>query len=350
MKLNYKIGLIALCAASAALSACGKKDAAPSTVTGRKSSTDQMVVKFSSVTTQETPKGKAMELFKKLVEERSQGKIKVETFHNSTLYKDKEEAEALQAGSVHFVGLSLAKFGPLGIKEFELFDLPYLFNNFNDVHKVTQGTVGQEMMALVETKGLKGMAFWDNGMKIMSANKPLKSPEDYKGLKMRIQSSKVIDAQMRSIGALPQVMPFSEAYQALSTGVVDGTENPPSNLYTQKMYEVQKHASMTNHGVLGYLVVTNKKFWDGLTPEQKTLFEGAMKEATELANKVAAEDNAADLEKVKASGKTTVYTPTPEERLALKKVMVTTHKEIGEKTGGGWLEKIYAAVGFDANK
>lgn len=311
---------------------------------------DKLVIKFNSVTTQDTPKGKAMELFKKLAEERSQGKIKVETYHNSTLYKDKEETEALQNGAIQLTAVSLAKFGPMGLNQFELFDLPYLFNNFDDVHKVTQGPVGQEMMKLVEPKGIKAIGFWDNGMKIMSANKPLKTPTDYAGLKMRIQSSKVLDAQMRAVGALPQVMPFSETYQALSTGVVDGTENPPSNMWTQKMHEVQKHASLTNHGILGYMVVANKKFWDGMTPEQKTVVEGALKEATDYANKIAADDNAADLAKIKAAGKTTIYTPSDEERIALKKAMLPVHKATDERIGGGWLQKIYTAVAFDPNK
>lgn len=340
MKL-VKFGLVAMCSAAIALgglSGCGKKGS------------DNVVIKFNSVTTQETPKGKAMELFKKLVEERSQGKMKVETYHNSTLYKDKEETEALQSGALQMASPSLAKFGPMGLNAFELFDLPYLFNDFADVHKVTQGPVGAEMMKLVEPKGIVGVAFWDNGMKLMSANKPLHKVEDYKGLKMRIQSSKVLDAQMRSIGTLPQVMPFSEVYQALSTGVVDGTENPPSNLFTQKMHEVQKHASVTNHGILGYMVVVNKKFYDGLKPEQKAIFDGAMKEATDYANKIAQEENDQALEKVKASGKTTVYVPTADERLALKKAMVTIHAEQDARIGGGWLKKIYDAVGFDANK
>lgn len=337
--MNTKFLKMALLAtAIAGLTACG----------GAKS--DKLVIKFNSVTTQDTPKGKAMELFKKLAEERSQGKIKVETYHNSTLYKDKEETEALQNGAIQLTAVSLAKFGPMGLNQFELFDLPYLFNNFDDVHKVTQGPVGQEMMKLVEPKGIKAIGFWDNGMKIMSANKPLKTPTDYAGLKMRIQSSKVLDAQMRAVGALPQVMPFSETYQALSTGVVDGTENPPSNMWTQKMHEVQKHASLTNHGILGYMVVANKKFWDGMTPEQKTVVEGALKEATDYANKIAAEDNAADLAKIKAAGKTTIYTPSEEERVALKKAMLTVHKATDERIGGGWLQKIYTAVAFDPNK
>ncbi len=334
---KMSLGVAAVCAVSALMVGCGKKN-------------ENMVIKFNSVTTADTPKGKGIELFKKLVEERSQGKIKVEAYHNSTLYKDKEETEALQNGAIQFAAPSLAKFGPLGINAFELFDLPYLFKDFNDVHKVTQGPVGEEMMKLTEAKGIKALTFWDNGMKLMSANKPLKTPEDYKGLKMRIQSSKVLDAQMRAIGSLPQVMPFSETYQALSTGVVDGTENPPSNMWTQKMHEVQKHATLTNHGVLGYMVVANKKFYDGLTPEQKTIIDGALKESTALANKIAQEENDTSLAKIKESGKTTIYTPTDAERLALKKVMVTSHAEADARIGGGWMKKIYDAVAFDPAK
>ena len=340
MNVWKKVALVGVCASALVLAACNKKEAKK----------DNLVIKFTSVTTQDSPKGQGIELFKKLVEERSQGKIKVETYHNSTLFKDKEEAEALQSGTVQLAGLSLAKFGPLGIKEFELFDTPYLFNDFNDVHKVTQGPVGAEMMKLVETKGLKGVAFWDNGMKLMSANKPIHTVEDYKGLKMRIQSSKVIDLQMKSIGALPQVMAFSETYQALSTGVVDGTENPPSNMLSQKMHEVQKHASLTNHGILGYLVVANKKFWDGMSDEQRTIVQAALKESTDFTNKIAQEENDKALAQIKASGKTDVYTPTADERLALKKAMVTSHKDIDAMVGGGWMQKMYQAVGFDANK
>ena len=207
-----------------------------------------IVIKFSHVVAADTPKGKASEFFAKKAAELTKGKVKVEVFANSTLYKDKEEMEALQLGAVQMLAPSLAKFGPLGVKEFELFDLPYLFDDYKDLHLVTEGPVGKALFQKLETKGLVGLAYWDNGFKVMSANKPLKNPEDYKGLKMRIQSSNVLDAQMRSVGSIPQKMAFSEVYQALQTGVVDGTENPPSNLYTQKMHEVQKHVSVTNHG------------------------------------------------------------------------------------------------------
>ena len=215
--------------------------------------------------------------------------------------------EALQIGAVQMLAPSLAKFGPLGVKEFEVFDLPFIFDDYAELHKVTQGPIGQQLLAKLEPKGIKGLAYWDNGFKSFSANKPIKTPADFKGQKMRIQSSKVLEAQMRAVGAIPQVMAFSEVYQALQTGVVDGTENPPSNLYTQKMYEVQKYLTLTNHGYLGYAVIVNKKFWDGLPADIRGQLDQAMKEATDYANKIAKEENDQALEAVKKCGKTQVY-------------------------------------------
>jgi len=197
-----------------------------------------IVIKFSHVVAVDTPKGKAAEYFKKLAEERTKGRVKVEVYPNSSLFKDGEEMEALQLGSVQMLAPSLAKFGPLGVREFEVFDLPYIFDNYDELHKVTSGPVGTGLFKKLESKGIVGLAYWDNGFKVMSANKPIRVPADYKGLKMRIQSSKVLGDEMKALGAIPQVMAFSEVYQSLQTGVVDGTENPPSNFYTQKMQEV----------------------------------------------------------------------------------------------------------------
>ncbi|HMV01453.1 MAG TPA: TRAP transporter substrate-binding protein, partial [Rhodocyclaceae bacterium] len=275
-----------------------------------------IVIKFSHVVAQDTPKGLAANFFAKKADELTKGKVKVEVYANSTLYKDKEELEALQLGAVQMLAPSLAKFGPLGVKEFEVFDLPYIFDDYSELHKVTQGAVGQQLLAKLEPKGIKGLAYWDNGFKSFSANTPIKTPADLKGKKMRIQSSKVLEEEMRTLGALPQVMAFSEVYQALQTGVVDGTENPISNLYTQKMHEVQKFLTLTDHGYLGYAVIVNKKFWDGLPADVRGQLETAMKEATVYANKIAKEQNDHDLESVKKSGKTTVYAPTKEERMA----------------------------------
>lgn len=307
----------------------------------------QTIIKFSHVVAADTPKGKASEFFAKKAAELTKGKVKVEVYANSALYKDKEEMEALQMGSVQMLAPSLAKFGPLGVKEFEAFDLPFIFDDRAELHKITQGPVGASLMAKLQSRGITGLAFWDNGFKSFSANTPLHAVADFKGKKYRIQSSKVLEEQIRAVGGIPQVIAFGETYQALQTGVVDGTENPISNFYTQKMHEVQKHLSLTNHGYLGYAVIVNKKFWDGLPADVRAPLEQAMKEATEYANKIAQEENDKALEGVKASGKTTVYTPTKEERLALKKAMAPVHVKMADRIGKEMLQEIYKATGFD---
>ena len=292
-----------------------------------------IVIKFSHVVAKDTPKGKAAEKFKELAEAATKGRVKIEVYANSTLYKDKEELEALQLGAVQILAPSMAKFGPLGVKEFELFDFPYLFTDQQSLKRVTNGPVGREMLKRLESKGLIGLSFWDNGFKIMSSNRSMHSPTDLKGLKLRIQASKVLDEQMRVLGANPQVMAFSEVYQALQTGVVDGLENVPSNLYTQKMHEVQKHMTVTNHGYIGYAVVVNKKFWEKLPADVRSQLDGAMKEATEYANKIAQQENEAALDAIRKSGKVTVYMPTDAEKAEWRKVMLPVHKTMEERIG-----------------
>jgi C4-dicarboxylate-binding protein DctP len=310
---------------------------------------DPIVIKFSHVVAPDTPKGKAALKFKELAEAKTAGQVKVEVYPNSTLYKDKEEMEALQLGAVHILAPSLAKFGPLGVKEFEVFDLPYIFPDKKVLQKVTTGPVGAKLFQKLQTKGIYGLGFWDNGFKIMSANKPLKTPDDFKGLKMRIQSSKVLDAQMRALKALPQVMAFSEVYQALQTGVVDGTENPPSNMYTQKMHEVQKHATLSNHGYLGYAVITNTRFWEGLPADIRKTLEAAMAEATDFANEIAQKENDDALAAMKASGKTEFHVMTAEEKAAWRKALLPVHKEMESRIGADFIQEVYkeaAALGF----
>jgi C4-dicarboxylate-binding protein DctP len=305
-----------------------------------------IVIKFSHVVAPDTPKGNGAQRFKELAEQRSGGRVKVDVYPNSQLYKDKEEMEALQLGSVQMLAPSLAKFGPLGVKEFEVFDLPFIFKDQAAFRAVTEGPVGADLFKKLEPKGVKGLAYWDNGFHIMSANKPLHKVADFRGLKMRIQSSKVLDAEMRALGAVPQVMAFSELYQALQSGVVDGCEGVPSNFYTQKTYEVQKHTTISNHGHLAYAVIVNKKFWDGLPADIRTILEGALKEATAFANDMATKENIDDLEKMRASGKTTIYTPTAAELDEWKKALMPVHKEMASRVGQSTIDAVYKAAGF----
>src|SRR5256885_4871638 len=292
-----------------------------------------IVIKFSHVVAPDTPKGKGALKFKELAETYTNGKAVVEVYLNSQLYKDNEELQALQLGAVQLLAPSLAKFGPLGVRDFGVFDLPFTLPRKATVRKVTDGPLGAKLMGLLEPKGIKGLAYWDNGFKDMSANKPLYLPEDFRGLKMRIQSSKVLEAQMRALGAIPQVMAFSEVYQALSTGVVDGTENPPSNEYTQKMHEVQKYTMLSEHGYVGYAVITNKKFWDGLPADVRAGLTKAMGEATAFTNEIAQKENDEALDEIKKSGKSQIITLTAAEKAAWRKALEPVYTEMTSRVG-----------------
>lgn len=312
---------------------------------GAATAQDKIIIKFSHVVAPDTPKGKAAAKFEELAEAYTNGAVDVEVYPNSQLYKDKEEMEALQLGAVQMLAPSLAKFGPLGVSDFEVFDLPFMFPSYDALQTVTKGEVGAAMLAKLQDKGITGLAFWDNGFKIMSANSPLREPDDFLGLKMRIQSSKVLEAQMNALGAVPQVMAFSEVYQALQTGVVDGTENPPSNMYTQKMHEVQKHATLTNHGYLGYAVIVNKQFWDGLPEDVRAGLDKAMAESTDYANSIAKEENDAALAAMQAAGTTEFHTLTDEERAGLIEVLAPVHDEMAERIGAETIAAVKAVTG-----
>jgi len=235
---------------------------------------------------------------------------------------------------------SNSKFGPIGIKEFEVFDLPYILPNKPALRKVTDGPIGDRLLKLLDAKGMTGLAYWDNGFKQMSANKPLNVPDDYKGLKFRIQSSKVLEAQFRTLGAIPQVMAFSEVYQALQTGVVDGQENTPSNMYTQKMHEVQKFTTLTNHGYIGYVVVVNKKFWDDLPADIRGQLTKAMKEATAYSNGISETENAEALDDMKKSGKTQIIIPTAAQTAAMRKAMEPVYADVSARVGKKLIDEV----------
>jgi C4-dicarboxylate-binding protein DctP len=307
-----------------------------------------IVIKFSHVAAPDTPKGQAANEFKRLAEERSKGKVKVEVYPNSMLYKDAEELEALQLGAVQMLAPVPGKFGPVGLPEFEAFDLPYLFPDLNALHRVYNGPVGAMMLKKLEPKGIVGLAFWDNGFRVMSANRPIHTPADMKGLKMRINSSKVNAAIMKSVGAIPQTIAFSEVYQGLQTGVIDGTEGPLSNLYTQKQFEVQKQITLTYHTISNYVVIANKAFWDKLPPDIRTILEGAMKDATALNDQVAVKDEQAAIAAIKASGKSEIYTPTPAEKQAWIKALTPVQDEMASRVKKETIAAVRGAVAGSA--
>ena len=303
---------------------------------GAASAQSPIVIKFSHVVANDTPKGKGALKFKELAEKYTDGKVKIEVYPNSSLYKDKEEIEALQLGSVQMLAPSTAKFAPLGVKEFEALDLPWLFKDEATYAKAMKGPVGKWLFQKLESKGITGLAYWDNGFHMASANRPLMKPADFQGLKIRISGSKIADQYFRDVGSIPQIMAFSEVYQALQTGVVDGCENTASNYLTQKFYEVQKDITVSYHAHLQYAVIVNSKFWNGLPPDIRKQLDKAMDEATDYTNSIAVKENEDALAEIKKSGKTTLHYLTDDQRKAWQMAMrADLHMGQGPGRAGG---------------
>lgn len=302
---------------------------------------EPVVIKFSHVLAPATPKGKAADKFKELAESYTRGAVKVEVYPNGRLYQDRDEMTALRLGAVQMLAPSLSQLGPLGVREFEVFDLPYIFPNKATLYRVMDGDIGKNLLARLEAKDIKGLAYWDNGFKQMSANRPLRNVEDFKGLRMRIQSSKVLDAQMRTLGALPQVVVLSEVRDRLENGLVDGAENTLSNIYTQRLHEVQKHLTLSDHSYLGYAVVVNKTFWNGLKPEIRAQLEKAMKEATVYERRIAEEENDHALAQLKAAGTTEIYVLPNEGRRLWQQTLLPVHEQFADVLGRDTIQAIY---------
>ena len=309
-----------------------------------------MVIKFSHVVAEKTPKGQGALKFKELAEKKLPGKVDVQVFPSSQLFGDAKEMEAVLLGDVQLIAPSLSKFDRY-TKKIQIFDLPFLFDDIEAVDRFQSSAKGQELLTSMKNRGLVGLAYWHNGMKQLSTNRDkLTRPEDVKGLKFRIQASDVLEAQFRALGAKPQKMAFSEVYQALQTGVVDGTENPPSNLFTQKMHEVQKYVTLSDHGYLGYAVIVNKKFWDGLPADVRGQLETALEQATRYANQIAKVENDNAMAEVKKSGKSEIITMTPEQKTAWKKSLVKVHDQMASRIGKDLIQSIYKETGFDPAK
>lgn len=304
-----------------------------------------ITLRFSHVVAEETPKGLAAERFKALVEQRSSGRIGVQVYPNAELYGDHNEMQALQLGAVDMVAPSLSKFGRIGLPEFELFDLPFLFDNLETVRRITLGRLGQKLLAGLQRQGLIGLGFFDNGFKQMSANRPLIEPKDFVGLRMRVQASRVIAAQMHALGARPVTLDFSETHRALAAGVVDGTENPVSNFWTQKMHEVQSDLSLTDHGYLGYAVVTNQRFWQSLGSTDRELINQAMQESLAFANQIADTQNDRALLALRQAGTTRIHTLSEAQRNRLRQAVQPVQQALAKNIDPSWMKALHEVHG-----
>jgi len=282
-------------------------------IAGMAQAADPIVIKFSHVVAEHTPKGQGALFFKKLVEERLPGKVQVEVYPNSSLFGDGKEMEALLLGDVQLIAPSLAKFEQY-TKQVQIFDLPFLFDDLKAVDRFQQSPAGQKLLTSMEDKNITGLGYWHNGMKQLSANKALREPKDARGLKFRVQASAVLEEQFKAVRANPRKMSFAEVYQGLQTGVVNGAENPWSNIYSQKMYEVQPYITESNHGLLDYMLITNTKFWNSLPADVRTELDQIIVETTAEVNKLANELNETDKQRIIDAKTSEIIQLTPEQR------------------------------------
>lgn len=286
-----------------------------------------IVIQFSHVVKPDTAKGRAALRFKQLAETRTGGKVRVEVYADSGLYKDREELDALRLGAVQMLAPSLSKLAGLGGDDFLALDLPFLFKDRTAYRDVAEGPVGAALLKKLEKNGIKGLAFWDNGFKVFTANRPLQAVQDFKGLKIRVQASKVLVAQMQTLGAIDSVSPLIDVRAALTAGKLDGQENTPTNIYTQGLHEVQSHLTVSNHGYLAYVVIVNSTFWEKLPLEIRTVLEGALRDATAFENSIAEADNLRALERLQTSGKLTIHTLTAQEAAQWRAAMRPVYRE-----------------------
>ena len=303
---------------------------------------DPIVIKFSHVVAEHTPKGQGAVLFKQLAEERLGDKVKVEVYPNSSLFGDGKEMEALLLGDVQMIAPSLAKFEHY-TKQLQVFDLPFLFDDMAAVDRFQKSAEGQKLLTSMTDKGITGLAYWHNGLKQLSANKALLEPKDARGLKFRVQASAVLEEQFKAVRANPRKMSFAEVYQGLQTGVVNGAENPYSNIYSQKMHEVQKFITESNHGVLDYMLITNTKFWNGLPADVRSELDKIIVEVTAEVNKQADALNEGDKQRILEAGTTEILTLTPEQRNQWREAMKPVWSKFEGEIGADLIKAAQAA-------
>jgi C4-dicarboxylate-binding protein DctP len=291
-----------------------------------------IIIKFPHVTATATPKGQTAERFKQLVEARFPGRVTVEVYPSAQLMSDSDSIEALSFGEIQMIAVSLSLFDRL-THQFQIFDLPFLFPNLAAVERFQRGAEGQRLLTSIADKGILGLTFWHNGMKQLSGPRPLRVPEDARGLKFRIMESDILQAQVQALGGSPQKMDFGEVYQALQTGTVDAQENTWSNIYSSKFYEVQPYITESNHGYIGYLVAVNPDFWNGLPNDVREGVAAALTEATEWGNARAEEVNQEARQKIVESGRSEIITLSDEQlglwRAAMRPVWTQFEATIG---------------------
>ena len=299
-----------------------------------------IVIKFSHDVSATSPKGLAIQRLKEVSEKITHGRIRIDIYPSNTLFQDKDELEALQLGAIQMSAPALTKLSGLGLREFDVFELPYLFPDSNALHRITQGSIGRDLFKKLDTKSIVGLGYWDSGFKDILSTKPLHQPADLHGLKMQGPPSKVIETQIITLGAIPRLIPAADVMQSLRHGAIDAAENVPSVFYDNKPDSSHNYLTLTEHGYIGYAIVVNKKFWDGLPAELRSQLTSAINETGNYANQLARQKNDLDVAAMTASGKTTVIRLTAAQKAQWRQVLLPVQTEMGTRIGKELIDNI----------
>lgn len=299
-----------------------------------------IVINFSHVVNEDTPKAQMANKFKKLVSERLKGRVVVKVFPKSRLFSDEQLFEALLLDDVQMGAPSLADFEKYSPK-LQVFDLPFLFESMEAVERFEKGPIGREFLLSMKDRGIIGLGYLHNGMKQLSAKKELRLPEDTAGLKFRIQFSEVIAAQFKAMGAIPVQAPFGQTFTLLDKGVVDGQENTWSNIYSKKFHTVQPNITESNHGVLDYMVITSVDFWEGLPEDIRSEIQKAIDEAIAFGNEKAQQVSVSDRKRIEDSKKTKILVLSKEERQKWIEEMRPVWRDFEKVIGKQVIEEAY---------
>jgi C4-dicarboxylate-binding protein DctP len=314
-----------------------------------RASTSPIAMRFSIGTGEDSPRGRGAQAFRRIIEARTHGRIRVDIFFNSTLYTQRDELEALQLGAVQIVCINLQALSVLGLTDFDAFELPYLFDSYDAVRRVTDGPVGAQLLGQLRNKGIEGLAFWDVGFKQMIANRPLRLPEDARGLLIRTTYSRVSDMEVRLLGAIPKPMSLPETREAVGSGAVDAAELTAPLIDTNRLDDVQTYLTLSNHAYLGSALVINRRFWDRIPDDIRAALADAVPQATAIANAAARKAEADALAALRARGRIHVIVLAEAEKRRWKQALLAVHRNSENRIPPQTLHAIYSAAGFSAD-
>lgn len=300
---------------------------------------DQIVIKFSHVVAENTPKGLAAVHFAELVDQYTNHRVKVDVYPNQSLYSDQDEIHALLDNKVQMIAPATSKLTDMDSK-WLLFDLPYVFPNSGALKETLTGEVGVELLQGLEKHDIKGMALWPNHFKQLTSNTPIHTPADLEGKTFRIMPSDVLKEQFEYFGASVSMLEFNETFQNLEKNYTDSQENTISNIYSKKLYELQKYLTISNHGFLGYGVLMNEEFWNELPLDVQADIERAMQETTEWLWVKTDDMNNQLHEKIKQSSTISIYTLSPNEKKQWMEEMTVIYPQFEYAIGTELMDKM----------